>query len=532
MRFYAVAAFDQAKRIAKPRAQAADRLISASSPLKKFFHSQVLNRIFTVRPQVFHNGTRARLFCRFSTVKWGHRQMMSAARCILALIVCAVGAAWANAADEATLFRVFLKDGSSIVTYGEFARVGDQVVLSVPAGGTLQNPRLHAVTLAASRVDWDKTDRHAASSRYQRYVATRAEADYQRLTEEVASVLSNIAQSTDRPKALATAEQARKMLSEWPRAHYGYRQQDVQEIVRLLDSAISRLKGGAVSVPFQIALVSAPEMSLEPVATLPGPRQQLEQLLHIARITTDVSERVALLNSALGLLATPGVVTVSETTRLRRTIQDQLQRETAIDKQYDRLTKDVLSRATRAAGDAKIRDIERLLERIPKEDARLGGQRPQTVQALSASVQGQLNNARMLRLLRDQWKSRQALFNEYQRSVGLEIVQLVKARAALEAIKKLDGPPPDRLEALNRVLRGGAARLDRLLVPEYLRATHELVIGAWRFAEAATAARVRAVSSGQIALAWEASSAAAGALMMLSRAQNEMRLLTEPPKLQ
>ena len=345
-------------------------------------------------------------------------------------------------------------------------------------------------------------------------------------------MLSNIAQSTDRPNALAAAERARKMLSEWPRAHYGYRQQDVQEIVRLLDSAISRLKGGSVVAPFQIALVSAPEMSLEPLATMPRPRQQLEQLLHIARITSDVSERVALLNSALNLLATPGVVTVAETTRLRRTIQDQLQREAAIDKRYDRLSQDVLARATRAAGDAKIRDIERLLERIPKEDARLGGQRPQTVQALSASVQGQLNNARMLRLLRDQWKSRQALFNEYQRSVGLEIVQLVKARAALEAIKKFEGPPPDRLDTLNRVLRGGAARLDRLLVPEYLRATHELVIGAWRFAETAASARVRAVTSGEIAQAWEASSAAAGALMMLSRAQNEMRLLTEPPKLQ
>ena len=94
--------------------------------------------------------------------------------------MCAVGAARVNAADEATLFRVFLKDGSSLVTYGEFARVGDQVVLSVPVGGTREEPRLHAVSLAASRVDWDKTDRHVASTRYQRYVATRAEADYLR----------------------------------------------------------------------------------------------------------------------------------------------------------------------------------------------------------------------------------------------------------------------------------------------------------------------------------------------------------------
>ena len=112
----------------------------------------------------------------------------------------------AHAADEATLFRVFLTDGSSIVTYGEFARVADQVVLSVPIGGTTEAPRLHAVTLAASRVDWEKTDRYAASTRYQRYVATRAEADFQQLTDEVAAVLSNIAQSTDRSSALATQQ--------------------------------------------------------------------------------------------------------------------------------------------------------------------------------------------------------------------------------------------------------------------------------------------------------------------------------------
>jgi hypothetical protein len=40
------------------------------------------------------------------------------------------------------------------------------------------------------------------------------------------------------------------------------------------------------------------------------------------------------------------------------------------------------------------------------------------------------------------------------------------------------------------------------------------------------------VTSGEISVAWEASSAAAGALMMLSRAQKEMRTLIEPPKLQ
>ena len=68
--------------------------------------------------------------------------------------------------------------------------------------------------------------------------------------------------------------------------------------------------------------------------------------------------------------------------------------------------------------------------------------------------------------------------------------------------------------------------------PEYLRATHELLVGAWRFAENATRARFEAIEGANVGAAWEASSAAAGALMMLTRAQDEIRSLLEPPRLQ
>jgi hypothetical protein len=322
------------------------------------------------------------------------------------------------------------------------------------------------------------------------------------------------------------------MLTEWPRAHFGYRQQDVQEIVRLLESAIARLQGTAPPPPFQVAFVSAPEMALEPMATLPSAREQLSQLLRIAAGTRDTTERVALLNSALSLIATPGVVSGADATRMRRSVESQLQQEASTDRRYSKISKDLLERATSAAAKADIRNVERVLERVTKEDQRLGQQRPEIVQALTASVLSQLDNARRLRLLRDQWRSRQAIFREYQRSVGLDIVQLVKARPALEAIKKLDGPEPGRLDSLNRALRGGAVRLERLLVPDYLRATHELVVGAWRFAETAAGGRAKAVAAADIGTAWEASSAAAGALMMLSLAQKELYALTVPPKLQ
>jgi hypothetical protein len=68
-------------------------------------------------------------------------------------------------------------------------------------------------------------------------------------------------------------------------------------------------------------------------------------------------------------------------------------------------------------------------------------------------------------------------------------------------------------------------------VSEDLRSTHSMLVGAWRFAEKAANGRADAVSSGNVARAWEASSAAAGALMFLSQAQRGIQDLLELPRL-
>ncbi len=81
-------------------------------------------------------------------------------------------------------------------------------------------------------------------------------------------------------------------------------------------------------------------------------------------------------------------------------------------------------------------------------------------------------------------------------------------------------------------MSGGAARLERMHTPEYLRDVHERLIGAWRFAENAARARYDAVSHADATAAWEASSSAAGALMMLARVQQDLTLLLAPPQLQ
>jgi hypothetical protein len=44
--------------------------------------------------------------------------------------------------------------------------------------------------------------------------------------------------------------------------------------------------------------------------------------------------------------------------------------------------------------------------------------------------------------------------------------------------------------------------------------------------------RYSAVSSGDVNIAWQASSSAAGAILMVARVQQQIRALLEPPRLQ
>src|SRR6266851_5408518 len=98
-------------------------------------------------------------------------------------------AAAAPAAGEATLPRVFLLDGTSLVSFGEPARVGDRVIFLMPTAAA-PNPPLHLVDLPIARVDWERTSRYAATARAAHYVETQAESDYAQLSNDVAATLS------------------------------------------------------------------------------------------------------------------------------------------------------------------------------------------------------------------------------------------------------------------------------------------------------------------------------------------------------
>ena len=149
-------------------------------------------------------------------------------------------------AIDATLFRIFLRDGSTLVSYGDFARVADRVVFSIPVGGIeTATPALHLVSIAESAVDWARTDRYTEATRARHYAETRGEADFNELSDRVARALNDVALTRNAAKRLALATEARRMLGAWPAAHHGYRSSDVKQLAALLDDAIGELRVAA-----------------------------------------------------------------------------------------------------------------------------------------------------------------------------------------------------------------------------------------------------------------------------------------------
>ena len=245
-------------------------------------------------------------------MNYGHPR----AACLALLLLCAAPAL----AADAVLYRIFLRDGSTMVSYGDYARVGDRVVISVPIG-TGNQPQLQLVTIAESNVDWQLTERYADAARAKHYAATRGEDDFNLLSNEVARALNEVALTTDPAKRVALADYARQQLAEWPAAHFGYRAADVAQLSALLDEVVSELRVAAGQSRFDLKLIAAaiapPAMDVFPAPSL---RESIELAFTAARVAAEPAERVSLLESIGRTLAsaTPAAAAPDGTSGARR----------------------------------------------------------------------------------------------------------------------------------------------------------------------------------------------------------------------
>ena len=440
----------------------------------------------------------------------------------------------AQSAIDALLYRVFLRDGSTLVSYGDFARVADRVVLSIPLGSIEgPSPPLHLVSIAEAAVDWERTDRYAEAIRARHYAATQGEVDFEALSADVAKALNDVATITEPSQRLAVATSARQRLADWPAAHHGYRGRDVAQLATLLDDAIAELRVAAGLSRIDLTLVARAAAEAPDVPELPAPseREVFDQALAAASAAADSSERVSLLEAiASSLGPSPNAGGRQQwSSSLHGRASAALASETKIDRDYRTLAERMIGRADDRAKRADVAGIESLLRAVLEADDKLGRKRPEMTAALLATLDGRLDSARRLRLARDTWTTRRDGLERYQRAIASSIDRFRRSIPALEQIRQLSGPPPSALMPLSIRLNEALRGLNKVQVPAEAQAIQTMLANAAQTAIRAAASRRVAITTGDMPTAWEAASAAAGALLMFQRAQDELRTLNSPP---
>ena len=459
--------------------------------------------------------------------------LVCALRVLLPLLLSIVLSATSAHGEETSLLRVFLVDGTTLTSFGEYARVGDRIVFSMPFGSGREGiPPLQLVSLPERHVDWARTDAYRETARAAQYAAAQGENDFALMTGDVARVLNEIALAKDPAHRLRLAEQARAQLAEWPAKHYGYRAKDVREIAALLDETIADLRAAAGGNQVDLSFVANIEPPA-PVLLLPPPTRTevIAQALSIAEMADVPADRIAMLQKTVAFIDSSAEAGLDAgLQRARDLAQRRLERELDVDRRYTGFMRTLTAQASASAARADVRGVERVIARVARLDEQFGLQRPADVRSLTATLHAHLDSARRLRLARDRWRLRLAGYRSYSRFVKSPLAQLDLMRPGLQDIKTLAGPEAVSLGRLTARATQAARELRGVIPPPDLAPIHALLQSACQMASAAVETRFKAVASGDMATAWNASSAAAGSLLLLARARGELERYLVPPR--
>ena len=241
---------------------------------------QNVHKLSTDHPHVFHRAVSP-------------RHLRSAFCCL-----CAARATAQPAPAEASLYRVFLRDGSTLLSYGEFARVSDRIVMSVPLGDTVAGPDLHLVSIPSGlgRLGEDRRLR-----RLRPRVALRGHARSRRLraVEQRGLDRPHRHRADDGSRAQDRhGGEARQNVTRWIAEHYGYRAEDVARMAALFDDVVAETRAAAGEKNFDLSLIA--NLAVPPsVPLLPSPtlRESVEQALRAAALAPDATERTSLLRA-------------------------------------------------------------------------------------------------------------------------------------------------------------------------------------------------------------------------------------------
>jgi len=332
-------------------------------------------------------------------------------------------------ASDVILYRLFMLDGTTAVSFGEYARIAGSVVFSLPLSGLDgDTPQLQLVSLAESAVDWPRTEAYAEAARARHFIDTRGEAEFSRLSEAVAGTLNQIAFTADPSARLALADRARRLLADWPARNYGYRSKDVAELANMLDEVVSELRVAAGQSRFDVSLVANASPPSVPMLPPPTLRESVEQAFALSRSSPDAAQRTSLLKGITDALTAPAAEGGWAAALLARATSD-LVTSARTDQAYAALSTRMLKVADERVRRADVSGIEGLIRAVLEADDKLGRQRPQETAALLATLdlrqESSAHDAALSELLRDaDWAQRDVAERELRPSRRSAAVRL------------------------------------------------------------------------------------------------------------
>jgi hypothetical protein len=202
-----------------------------------------------------------------------------------------------------------------------------------------------------------------------------------------------------------------------------------------------------------------------------------------------------------------------------------------VDRSYRTLTARMMALANQRARFGDVNGIERVIRAISQRNEALGAARPDAVTALLTAVRARLDAARQLQLARDRFALRAPVLHEYRIAITVPMDLFTQLKPALESIKALSGSGPATLARMERTVAHFSSLISAIAPPQELAAPHALLISAVQLAGNAARIRREATIAGDMTRAWDASSAAAGALMLGAKASGDIHTLLRPPQL-
>ncbi len=427
----------------------------------------------------------------------------------------------------AQLFRIFLRDGGSLVSYGEFARVGGRVLIQVPVGDVSADPKLQVLSIDDALIDWPSTEIYADAVRGKQYAESRGENDFALLTGQVTIALNDIALTKDPARRLAMAQEARGNLAAWPSKNYGFKAVEVAQLVSIFDDVIAEMKAEAGQGAFDLSLVA---MTLPPpaVAMMPAPDVQtsLELAYRAAMLAAEPAERTAMLQAlADSLAAAPK--TAAWAAPLRTRVSAALAVEQRADRAYAGLVTSTLRDANARAARGEVTGLQAIIARALRSDDALGRKRPGEMSGLLATLDLKLIEAQRVRLAQDAWVLRLDEIRLYGKRVENPIERINGFRKWLESIRALAGPDPRFLRPLEDRAGLALTELAAAAPPAEVQSAHQLFTASLHMTRQAAMLRRNAISSNNINIARDAASAATGALTLAARAAEELKGLLD-----